>query len=118
MSGVMPVIFASALASIPGTIGGFFPNLYNAADHPFAAPFLRMFSTTGWVYAAIYLLLIIAFNYFYVAMQYNPVEIANNPGHRGGPSHCAGNGYGRKHLPGRHQLADRCRRCAGYVPQP
>ena len=75
----MPVIFASALASIPGTIGGFFPNLYNAADHPFAAPFLRMFSTTGWVYAAIYLLLIIAFNYFYVAMQYNPVEIANNP---------------------------------------
>lgn len=62
----------------PGTIAGFFPNLYNAADHPFAAPFLRMFSTTGWVYAAIYLLLIIAFNYFYVAMQYNPVEIANN----------------------------------------
>ena len=92
MSGVMPVIFASALASIPGTIGGFFPNLYNAADHPFAAPFLRMFSTTGWVYAAIYLLLIIAFNYFYVAMQYNPVEIANNlrnnngtiPGYRPG----------------------------------
>ena len=92
MSGVMPVIFASALASIPGTIGGFFPNLYNAADHPFAAPFLRMFSTTGWVYAAIYLLLIIAFNYFYVAMQYTPVEIANNlrnnngtiPGYRPG----------------------------------
>ena len=78
MSGVMPVIFASALASIPGTIGGFFPNLYNPDLHPFAAPFLGMFSTNGWVYAAIYLLLIIAFNYFYVAMQYNPVEIANN----------------------------------------
>ena len=40
MSGVMPVIFASALASIPGTIGGFFPNLYNPDLHPFAAPFL------------------------------------------------------------------------------
>ena len=78
MSGVMPVIFASALASIPGTIGGFFPNLYNPDLHPFAAPFLGMFSTNGWVYAAIYLLLIIAFNYFYVAIQYNPVEIANN----------------------------------------
>ena len=92
MSGVMPVIFASALASIPGTIGGFFPNLYNPDLHPFAAPFLGMFSTNGWVYAAIYLLLIIAFNYFYVAMQYNPVEIANNlrnnngtiPGYRPG----------------------------------
>ncbi len=92
MSGVMPIIFASALASIPGTIGGFFPNLYNPADHPFASRFLGVFRTTGWVYAVIYLLLIIAFNYFYVAMQYNPVEIANNlrtnsgtvPGYRPG----------------------------------
>jgi len=66
--------------------------LYNPDLHPFAAPFLGMFSTNGWVYAAIYLLLIIAFNYFYVAMQYNPVEIANNlrnnngtiPGYRPG----------------------------------
>ncbi|MEG2698222.1 MAG: SecY family transport protein, partial [Ruthenibacterium sp.] len=49
-------------------------------------------STTGWAYAGIYLLLIIAFNYFYVAIQYNPVEIANNlrnnngtvPGYRPG----------------------------------
>ena len=63
-------------ASIPGTIGGFFPNLYNPDLHPFAAPFLGMFSTNGWVYAAIYLLLIIAFNYFYVAMQYNPVAVS------------------------------------------
>ncbi len=92
MSGVMPIIFASALASIPGTIGGFFPNLYNPVDHPFAARFLGVFRTTGWVYAVIYLLLIIAFNYFYVTMQYNPVEIANNlrtnsgtvPGYRPG----------------------------------
>ena len=43
MSGVMPVIFASALALHPGTIGGFFPNLYNPDLHPFAAPFLGMF---------------------------------------------------------------------------
>lgn len=92
MSGVMPVIFASALASIPGTIGGFFPNLYNAVEHPFASSFLRAFNTTGWFYAVIYLLLIIGFNYFYVATQYNPVEIANNlrsnsgtiPGYRPG----------------------------------
>ncbi len=92
MSGVMPVIFASALASIPGTIGGFFPNLYDPIAHPFASPFLRAFNTTGWFYAVIYLLLIIGFNYFYVGTQYNPVEIANNlrsnsgtiPGYRPG----------------------------------
>lgn len=92
MSGVMPIIFASALASIPATIASFFPNLRNAADHPFWAAFLRAFNTTGWFYAVFYLLLIIGFNYFYVAMQYNPVEIANNlrsnsgtiPGYRPG----------------------------------
>ncbi len=92
MSGVMPIIFASSLASIPATIASFFPNLRNAADHPFWAGFLRAFNSTGWVYAIFYLLLIIGFNYFYVAMQYNPVEIANNlrsnsgtiPGYRPG----------------------------------
>lgn len=92
MSGVMPVIFASALISIPGTIGNlFFPNL-SQVDHPFWYGFFAMFRTTGFAYAAFYLLLIIAFNYFYVAMQYNPVEIANNlrnnngtvPGYRPG----------------------------------
>ncbi|MEG2394059.1 MAG: preprotein translocase subunit SecY, partial [Ruthenibacterium sp.] len=92
MSGVMPVIFASALISIPGTIGNlFFPTL-SAEAHPFWTAFFHMFSTTGWAYAGIYLLLIIAFNYFYVAIQYNPVEIANNlrnnngtvPGYRPG----------------------------------
>lgn len=92
MSGVMPVIFASALISIPGTIGNlFFPNL-SPTEHPFWYSFIRMFSTTGWGYAIFYLLLIIAFNYFYVATQYNPVEIANNlrnnngtiPGYRPG----------------------------------
>lgn len=78
MSGVMPVIFASALISIPGTLGNlFWPNL-SAAEHPFWYTFFHMFSTTGWLYALIYLLLIVAFNYFYVAVQYNPVEIANN----------------------------------------
>ena len=92
MSGVMPVIFASALVSIPGTIGSFIPSLYDPNLHPFWYSFFKMFNSTGWAYAVIYLILIIAFNYFYVAMQYNPVEIANNlrnnsgtiPGYRPG----------------------------------
>ncbi|MEG2672643.1 MAG: preprotein translocase subunit SecY [Ruthenibacterium sp.] len=92
MSGVMPVIFASALVSIPGTLGVLLPNLNNPATHPFWSGFFNIFRTTGWAYAAFYLLLIIGFNYFYVAVQYNPVEIANNlrnnngtiPGYRPG----------------------------------
>ena len=41
----------------------------------------RLFSTfnyTSWLYVVIYVLLIVAFNYFYVSIQYNPIEIANN----------------------------------------
>ena len=76
MSGVMPVIFASALCGIPSMIGGFLN--VDQATHPFWYAFFHTFNYTSVVYAVIYLLLIIGFNYFYVAIQYNPVEIANN----------------------------------------
>ena len=72
MSGVMPVIFASSILSIPTTIqmfvnptGGF-------------AKFLSVFSSTGWLYSVLYLLLIVVFAYFYMTIQYNPIEMANN----------------------------------------
>ena len=73
MSGVMPVIFASSIMSIPGTIKSFF-NI----EGEFAKKFLSIFDYNGAVYVVGYVLLIIAFNYFYVSMQYNPIEIANN----------------------------------------
>lgn len=80
MSGVMPIIFAMAIMSLPATLEMFIP----VKDDPvtfwqrFYAGFVHFFSyRSGW-YAIIYFILIIAFNYFYVAMQYNPVEIANN----------------------------------------
>ncbi len=78
MSGVMPIIFASALTSLPSTLLRLIPNLNNATEHPFWASVLGAFSTSGWLYAVIYAILIIAFNYFYVAITYNPLEIANN----------------------------------------
>ncbi len=92
MSGVMPVIFASALISIPGTIGDLFFSHLTPQNSPFWYSFFNMFSTTGMLYAVLYLLLIVAFNFFYVSMQYNPIEIANNlrnnngtiPGYRPG----------------------------------
>jgi preprotein translocase subunit SecY len=73
MSGVMPVIFASALISIPGTIKSLF-----SINEGVWATILGWFNYNMWGYAVIYAFLIIAFNYFYVAIQYNPVEIANN----------------------------------------
>ncbi len=74
MSGVMPIIFASAIVSVPGTIAAF----ANPAADSFWGQLLSTFNYTGAAYAIIYLLLIIGFNYFYVSMQYNPIEIANN----------------------------------------
>jgi len=76
MSGVLPVIFASSLVSIPATILTFFPSIETKGG--FWASFLGFFKYTNWGYAVVYALLIFAFNYFYVAIQYNPVEIANN----------------------------------------
>ena len=76
MTGVMPIIFASAMVSIPGTIGSFLQ--IDQAAHPFWYAFFHTFNYTSLLYIVIYLLLILAFNYFYVAIQYNPVEIANN----------------------------------------
>ena len=46
--------------------------------HPVWYAFFHTFNYTSWLYVVIYLLLILAFNYIYVAIQYNPVEIANN----------------------------------------
>ena len=80
MSGVMPIIFAMAFMSLPSTISMFVP----VADDPTTWGekayyyFIRFFSTNSIPYAILYFVLIIAFNYFYVSMQYNPIEIANN----------------------------------------
>jgi len=90
MAGVMPIIFAMSLMSLPQTICYFFG--IDGTGDSFWDGFVRLFSQTSALYAVIYFLLIIAFNYFYVSIQYNPVEIANNlkknngaiPGYRPG----------------------------------
>ena len=75
MSGVMPIIFASSILSIPSTIQLF---LGNRVTTGFWKGFFDAFSSTGWLYSFIYFLLIIMFAYFYVTIQYNPLEMANN----------------------------------------
>ncbi len=78
MSGVMPIIFASALTSIPATLIRLIPNATDATEHPVLSVVLGAFSYEGWLYAVIYGILIIAFNYFYVAITYNPIQMAND----------------------------------------
>ena len=75
LSGVMPIIFASSILSIPSTIE-FFIGEKNITG--FWRSFFDAFSMGGWLYIALEFLLILGFAYFYVAIQYNPVEMANN----------------------------------------
>ncbi len=75
MAGVLPIIFAMSFMSIPQTIEMF---TGEPAQGTFWYGFMRAFSYTHPVYATLYFILIILFSYFYVSMQYNPVEIANN----------------------------------------
>lgn len=76
MSGVMPIIFAMSFMAIPQTVQ-LFAGLPTKAEG-FYYHFCKFFSQSSWTYAVLYFILIIAFNYFYVSIQYNPVEIANN----------------------------------------
>ena len=78
MSGVMPVIFASSIVSIPATIAGFFP------DSGFAKWVTKWFSYTSVFYIALFIVLIFAFAYFYIMISFNPVEVANNIRSQGG----------------------------------
>ncbi len=74
MSGVMPIIFASSIMSIPNMIASF----VTVKEGGFWDGFFGLFQYNSWVYAILYFLLIVGFNYFYVAIQYNPIEISNN----------------------------------------
>lgn len=73
MTGVMPIIFASSILAIPSTIAAF-----AQPTSEFWIKFMKFVSPQSWFYGVLYLLLIVAFNYFYVSVQYNPIEIANN----------------------------------------
>ena len=77
MSGVMPVIFASSIASVPATICAFI-----GVDSGWW--YENVFSPTGWIYLIVYGLLIFFFSWFYSTIQYDPVEIANNLKNNGG----------------------------------
>ena len=78
MSGVLPIIFAQSIATIPATICMF------KASWNDSWLMNNVFNTNTWPYAVIYLLLIIFFSYFYSTIQFNPIEVANNLKKNGG----------------------------------
>ncbi|MBQ4065781.1 MAG: preprotein translocase subunit SecY [Clostridia bacterium] len=78
MSGVMPVIFASSIVSLPSTIGMF------TNPKGFWLDFVNFFAPGTWVYAVLELVLIVAFSYFYISISFNTVEVSNNLKKNGG----------------------------------
>ena len=91
MAGVMPIIFAMTIMILPTSIGMMF-GVTPSSETPFWSGVMQVFSSNHPVYIILYFFLIIAFNYFYISMQYNPVQIANDlkknngaiPGYRPG----------------------------------
>ena len=80
MAGVMPVIFASTIVTVPSTIAAFF----TPAEGSFWAGFVNVFSQGKPLYIIVYVMLIFGFAYFYSAIQFNPIEVANNLKNNGG----------------------------------
>ena len=80
MSGVIPIIFAQAIASLPATLGAFF----TPASGSIWEKLLSAIDTTSFLYMMVYFALIIGFSFFYTFVQFNPIEIANNLRKNGG----------------------------------
>ena len=77
MSGVLPVIFAQSICSLPATICAF-----TGATSGWW--YKNVWSSSSWIYAFIYFLMIFFFSWFYSTIQYDPVEISNNLKKNGG----------------------------------
>jgi len=89
MSGVMPIIFASSMVSIPATIISFMNKNPNGrspiqADQPILHFMYNLFGTTSILYIVLEFVLIVAFSYFYIAISFNPLEVSNNLMKNGG----------------------------------
>ncbi len=78
MSGVMPIIFANSIVAILPTIASFMPK------SGFANWVNKWFNYNTWPYFVVFLILLIAFAFFYVMISFNPVEVANNVKNNGG----------------------------------
>ena len=83
MSGVLPVIFAQSIASLPATVWAFV-GTPDKDTSPVAYSIYSAIDTKSVLYLIVYFLMIIGFSYFYATIQFNPVEISNNLKKNGG----------------------------------
>lgn len=74
MSGVLPIIFAGTVMSIPSTVGAFL----NPSNHPATYRVLTGFTSSNWLYCILYVVLIFAFNFFYIDIQFDATKISND----------------------------------------
>ena len=79
-SGVMPIIFAASIMSLPSTI----EMMATPKSGGLAEKIFALFHSNNPFYIVVYVLLIFAFSYFYATIQFNPIEIANNLKKNGG----------------------------------
>ena len=85
MSGVMPIIFANSIVSILPTIATFVAQFSKDGQNNGFYKFVdNWFNYDTWPYLIVFFLLLIAFAYFYVAISFNPIEVANNIKNNGG----------------------------------
>lgn len=85
MTGVMPIIFASSIISVPATIYAMFEKRAGwSTDHGFGLVIDKFFESDTWTYIVLYLVLLVAFSYFYTLITFNPVEVSNNIRSNGG----------------------------------
>ena len=83
MSGVLPIIFAQSIASLPATVWAFV-GTPDKDTSPVAYSIYSAIDTKSVLYLIVYFLMIIGFSYFYATIQFNPVEISNNLKKNGG----------------------------------
>ena len=81
MSGVLPIIFAQSIASLPVTIWTF---IGIPEEETVSRAIYDAIDTQSFIYMIVYFIMIIGFSYFYSTIQFNPVEIANNLKKQGG----------------------------------
>lgn len=80
MSGVMPIIFAGVIMSLPATLDMFI----DATKHQRLHAVLSVFTTESWLYCLLYVLLIAAFNFFYIEIQFDAISMAGSLRKQGG----------------------------------
>ncbi len=81
-AGVIPIIFAMSIIAFPGTLASFFGKTVESGG--FIGGLLKILSPRSAVYSILYFVLILFFTFFYTAIQFNPIEIANNMKKNGG----------------------------------